>query len=89
MKPEDRPGPKRLDGFLGCRHFPKYTTLGRKTTMIFQSVRDVLSAVTTDPGEAEARAAAHRQWASVAKPLGSLGLLETAVEDIEIGRAHV
>lgn len=50
--------------------------------MIFQSVRDVLSAVTTDPGEAEARAAAHRQWASVAKPLGSLGLLETAVEDI-------
>lgn len=36
----------------------------------------------SDPREEEARQAAHRQWASIAKPLDSLGLLETAVEDI-------
>lgn len=30
---------------------------------------------------AAARAQAHRRWATVAKPLGGLGLLETAVED--------
>ncbi len=46
------------------------------------SLQDILSAITSDPGEAEARQAAHRQWASIAKPLDSLGLLETAVEDI-------
>ena len=28
-----------------------------------------------------ARVEAHRRWAAVAKPLGSLGLLEAAVED--------
>lgn len=50
--------------------------------MKIQSVSDVLAAIKPDPGEAEAREAAHRHWASVAKPLGSLGLLETAVEDI-------
>ena len=35
----------------------------------------------TEPDEA-AREAAARQWASCAKPLGSLGLLEEAVERI-------
>ena len=46
------------------------------------SVKDILTAITPDPREAEAREAARRHWASVAKPLGSLGLLETALEDI-------
>ena len=46
------------------------------------SVKDILTAITPDPQEAEAREAARRHWASVAKPLGSLGLLETALEDI-------
>lgn len=50
--------------------------------MEFHSVREAAAAVQTDPAEAEARLGARRQWASVAKPLGSLGLLETAVEDI-------
>ena len=35
----------------------------------------------TPPDEA-AREQAHRRWAACAKPLGSLGLLETALEDI-------
>ena len=34
------------------------------------------------PAEESARAAAHARWAACAKPLGSLGLLETAIEDI-------
>lgn len=46
------------------------------------TVEGVLAAITPDPGEEAARQAAHRHWASVAKPLGSLGLLETALEDI-------
>ena len=46
------------------------------------TVQEVLAAIRSDPREGEARAAAHRRWASVAKPLGSLGLLETALEDI-------
>lgn len=46
------------------------------------TVKDILAAITPDPREAQAREAAHRHWASVAKPLGSLGLLETALEDI-------
>lgn len=46
------------------------------------TLRDVLNAIAPDPREAEAREAAHRQWASIAKPLDSLGLLETAVEDM-------
>ena len=50
--------------------------------MKFESVRDVIAAIAPDPREEEVRRAAHRQWASIAKPLGSLGLLETAVEDI-------
>jgi len=47
-----------------------------------ETIQDVLAAIRPDPREEEARQAAHRQWASVAKPLGSLGLLETDVEDI-------
>ena len=46
------------------------------------TVKDVLAAITPDPRETQAREAAHRHWASVAKPLGSLGLLETALEDV-------
>ena len=34
------------------------------------------------PEDAEARAEASRRWNSLAKPLGGLGLLETALEDI-------
>lgn len=34
------------------------------------------------PPDEEARAAAHARWAACAHPLGSLGLLETAMEDI-------
>ena len=48
----------------------------------FSSVKEVIAAIRPDPGEDACRQAAHRQWASIAKPLGSLGLLETAVEDI-------
>ena len=48
----------------------------------FSSVKDVVTAIRPDPGEDACRQAAHRKWASIAKPLGSLGLLETAVEDI-------
>jgi len=46
------------------------------------TIEEVLSAIGPQPGEEESRQAAHRQWAGVAKPLGSLGLLETALEDI-------
>lgn len=45
-------------------------------------VTDILAAIGPDPREEEARQAAHRQWASIAKPLDSLGLLERAVEDM-------
>lgn len=48
----------------------------------FRSVKEVIAAIRPDPGEDACRQAAHRQWASIAKPLGSLGLLETALEDI-------
>ena len=37
---------------------------------------------TIEPEDAAARAAAHAHWNSCAKPLGGLGLLETALEDI-------
>lgn len=50
--------------------------------MEFSTVAQAVSAIVYDPMEAQARNAAHRQWASVAKPLGSLGLLESALEDI-------
>ena len=33
------------------------------------------------PADQAAREAAHRRWASLAHPLGSLGLLETMLED--------
>ncbi len=48
----------------------------------FDTVKDILRAVAPDAQEGAAREAARRHWASVAKPLGSLGLLETALEDI-------
>ncbi len=47
-----------------------------------KTIKEILDAIRPDPREAEARKAAHRQWASIAKPLDSLGLLETAVEDM-------
>ena len=50
--------------------------------MLFQSVEEALRGIAPDSREEPARQAAHRQWASIAKPLGSLGLLETALEDI-------
>ena len=50
--------------------------------MTYKTVEEILSAIRPDPAEETAREAAHRQWASIAKPLGSLGMLETAVEDI-------
>ena len=50
----------------------------------FDTVKGVLGAVVSDGREEEARQAARRHWASVAKPLGSLGLLETALEDRNI-----
>ena len=46
--------------------------------MRFETVQQLLAAITPDPREEEARQAAHRQWASIAKPLDSLG---------QIGRA--
>ena len=50
--------------------------------MDFQTLAAALQAIAPDPAEKAARNAAHQQWASIAKPLGSLGLLETALEDI-------
>lgn len=50
--------------------------------MSYETLKAVVDAIRPDEGEREAREAAHRHWASVAKPLGSLGLLEAAVEDI-------
>lgn len=47
-----------------------------------KTIKEILDAIRPDPREAEAREAAHLQWASIAKPLDSLGLLETAVEDM-------
>lgn len=43
-------------------------------------MRDLLNTIT--PPDETARAEAHRRWNDCAKPLGSLGLLETALEDI-------
>ncbi len=45
-----------------------------------ETLEQLLAAI-TGPDE-RARAAAHRQWNALAKPLGSLGLLEEAVERI-------
>ena len=43
-------------------------------------LRRMLESIT--PPDEAARAAAHENWARCAKPLGGLGLLETAIEDI-------
>ena len=50
--------------------------------MDFRTIAEALNAIVPSPAEQAARDAAHRQWASIAKPLGSLGLLETTLEDI-------
>lgn len=50
--------------------------------MKYNTVKEVLAAISPIPEEDAAREAARRHWASVAKPLGSLGLLETALEDV-------
>lgn len=50
--------------------------------MEYRTVEQVLEAIQTDPREETARQAAHEHWDSVAKPLGSLGVLETVLEDI-------
>ena len=47
-----------------------------------KTLNEVLGAIAPDPREEQARWAAHAQWASIAKPLDSLGLLEKAVEDM-------
>lgn len=47
-----------------------------------KTLNEVLGAIASDPREEQARRAAHAQWASIAKPLDSLGLLEKAVEDM-------
>lgn len=44
------------------------------------NLQEVLNSIT--PPDEEARAASHRHWDGLAKPLGSLGLLEQAVEHI-------
>ena len=50
--------------------------------MSYQKLTQILAGIGPDPTEDLTRDAAHRHWARVAKPLGSLGLLETALEDI-------
>ena len=47
--------------------------------MTEQELKNLLKAVT--PADEAARAAVHAHWASLAKPLGGLGRLETMVED--------
>ena len=42
---------------------------------------DALCAAASAPADEAARAEAHRRWASLAHPLGSLGALETMQED--------
>lgn len=49
----------------------------------FESIAQLLAAAASvHPQEAVARQAAHDRWANCAKPLGSLGQLETDLEDI-------
>lgn len=50
--------------------------------MKYNTVQEVLADIHPIPEEDAARQAAQKHWASVAKPLGSLGLLETALEDV-------
>ncbi len=47
-----------------------------------RTVQALLGAIKDRPEENQAREEARRRWAAVAKPLGSLGLLETAIEEI-------
>lgn len=47
-----------------------------------QTLEKMLAAIEAVPEEQYARRAAHENWMKVAKPLGSLGLLETMLEDI-------
>ena len=53
------------------------------------NLRELIGEITPEDGAA--RAEAHRRWNACAKPLGGLGLLETAVEDVAAltGRAEV
>lgn len=51
----------------------------------FSTVKGAVAAIRPDPNEDACRQAAHRKWASIAKPLGSLGLLETAAS-VLLGR---
>ena len=46
--------------------------------MTENELKNLLAAVT--PPDEAARAAAHAHWASLAKPLGGLGALETTLE---------
>lgn len=49
----------------------------------FESVEQLLkAAAAVNPNAGSAREEAHRRWANCAKPLGSLGVLETDLEDI-------
>lgn len=45
-----------------------------------QVLREMMGSIT--PANENARCAAHERWASCAKPLGGLGLLETMIEDM-------
>lgn len=47
-----------------------------------RTVQELLDAIEAQPEKEQAREEARRRWAAVAKPLGSLGLLETALEEI-------
>ena len=49
------------------------------TKMTEAELMQLLAAIT--PPDETARAAAHTHWASLAKPLGGLGALETLLED--------
>ena len=49
------------------------------TKMTEAELMQLLAAIT--PPDEAARAAAHAHWASLAKPLGGLGALETMLED--------
>ena len=50
----------------------------------FESIAALCGAASA-PADEEARREAHRHWASLAHPLGSLGLLETMLEDAAAG----
>ena len=52
------------------------------TKMTEAELMQLLAAIT--PPDETARAAAHTHWASLAKPLGGLGALETMLEDARL-----